>query len=83
MTSSSAPPPPRPELPASPRHVTLRLVATYQVHQPAGLRFANGGMYECRESYQARIVNTKLEPEVNHGHVHQQSAQEEMSVDSS
>lgn len=40
-----------------------------------------GKVYACRECYAVRIVNTKLRPEVNHGHTQTQSAQEETWVE--
>ncbi|QDV37407.1 Hint domain-containing protein [Tautonia plasticadhaerens] len=55
----------------------IGIAANAVVHQPAGLRYARGGLFDCRECYQARIVSTKTEPEANHGHVKEQSAQEE------
>jgi DNA-directed RNA polymerase beta subunit len=36
-----------------------------------------GKIYWCRDRYDVRIVNTKLSPEVNHGHIKSQLIQEE------
>ncbi len=39
-----------------------------------------GRTYDCRDCYEVRIVNTKLTPEVNHGHVHTQKIQKEKLI---
>jgi hypothetical protein len=44
---------------------------------PAGPQTIKGKVYQCQARYSVRIVNTKLEPAVNHGHVKKQKIQEE------
>lgn len=40
-----------------------------------------GAQYKCRPTWQVRIVSTKLEPQINHGHVRQQKIQVEKWVE--
>lgn len=48
---------------------------------PAGIQTIKGKEYYCQARYSVRIVNTKLTPSVNHGHVKKQKTQEEYFVD--
>lgn len=55
--------------------------ANVQVKHLEGWQVVRGQRCWCQQSYDVRIVNTKLTPTVNHGHVKTQNTQEEGWVD--
>ena len=49
--------------------------------RPAGVQTIKGKEYDCKPVYNVRTLTSKLTPQVNHGHVHQQNAQQEHYVE--
>jgi len=52
-----------------------------RIHAEEGWQTIKGKPSWCARSYEVRIVTTKLEPQVNNGHVKKQRAQEEYFVE--
>lgn len=51
--------------------------ANIQIACEAGPQTIRGHVYDCKRCYSVRIINKKLTPQVNHGHVKKQHVQEE------
>ena len=59
----------------------MGIAANVQMTKEAGPQTIKGQVYWCQARYDVRIVDTKLTPQVNHGHTKKQRAQEEGWVD--
>jgi len=59
----------------------LGMAANVTVLHDAGLTTIKGQECHVQKTYDVRMVTTKLHPQVNHGHVHQQRAQTEEIVE--